>query len=194
MLLGATTIFASVKSGESNLKVDTKESKVYWTGKKVTGEHTGYLGINDGSLTVKEGKITDAVIKMDMNSIKSTDLEGEWADKLVGHLKSEDFFSVENYPQATFTAKAVKQSGSNHEVTGDLTIKGITHEISFPVEVKIDGEKLSANGTAKIDRTKWNIRYGSGKFFDSLGDNMIYDDFEIRFELVATSDNALTSL
>ena len=184
----------NISNEQASLKVDTKASKVYWTGKKVAGEHTGFVSIKDGSLTVKDGKIADAVIKLDMNSIENTDLEGEWKDKLVGHLKSEDFFSVEKFPEATFTTKSVKQSGTNHEITGDLTIKGITHEISFPVEVELNGTKLSANGTAKIDRTKWNIRYGSGKFFDSLGDNMIYDDFEIRFELVAKASGDVTSL
>ena len=186
IILSASVAFASVGQAEqSELKVDTQKSKVYWTGKKVTGEHTGYVNIEEGTVVVKDGAPQTAHIKMDMNSIEATDLEGEWKDKLVGHLKSDDFFSVEKYPVATFKVKSFKKSGTQHTVVGDLSIKGITHEISFPADVKVEDGLLTANGTAKIDRTKWDIRYGSGKFFDGLGDKMIYDDFEIKFELVA---------
>ena len=186
IILSASVAFASVGQAEqSELKVDTQKSKVYWTGKKVTGEHTGYVNIEEGTVVVKDGAPQTAHIKMDMNSIEDTDLEGEWKDKLVGHLKSDDFFSVEKYPVATFKVKSFKKSGTQHTVVGDLSIKGITHEISFPADVKVEDGLLTANGTAKIDRTKWDIRYGSGKFFDGLGDKMIYDDFEIKFELVA---------
>ncbi|HPF52119.1 MAG TPA: YceI family protein [Draconibacterium sp.] len=195
IVFAALAAFAGSKSDEkTSLKVDTKASKIYWTGKKITGEHTGYLSLNDGTVSVKEGEIISASLKMDMNSIECTDLQGEWKDKLVGHLKSDDFFSVEKNPTATFDVKSVKKTGTQSVVTGDLTIKGITNEVSFPVEVKNENNTLTANGTAKLDRTKWDIRYGSGKFFDSLGDNMIYDDFEIRFELVAKDSEDLTSL
>ncbi len=194
-VLSAGIVSANDKDAEqSKMKVDTKASKVYWTGKKVTGEHTGYLSVDNGTLMMKDGKLSGAVINMDMNSIVCTDLEGEWNGKLVGHLKSEDFFSVEKHPVAKFEAKSFKKSGTQHEVTGHLTIKGITHEVSFPVEVKMDGDKVMANGTAKFDRTKWDIRYRSGKFFSDLGDNLIYDDFEIKFELVATASEEYTSL
>lgn len=179
---------------QKELKVDAKASKVHWTGKKVTGEHTGYVSIKDGSLMMKDGELTGANIKMNMNTIVCTDLEGEWNEKLVGHLKSDDFFSVDKHPMAQFEAKSIKKSGMNHEVVGDLTIKGITHEVSFPVDVKMDGNKVMANGTAKFDRTKWDIRFRSGKFFSDLGDNLIYDDFEIKFELVATDSEEYTSL
>jgi len=195
IVFAALAAFAGSKSGEqASLKVDTKASKVYWTAKKVTGEHSGYVLLQGGNVISKDGNLADASIIMDMNSIECTDLEGEWKDKLVGHLKSDDFFSVEKNPTASFSIKSVKKSGTQSVVTGDLTIKGITNEVSFPVELKNSNNTLTANGTAKLDRTKWDIRYGSGKFFDSLGDNMIYDEFEIRFELVAKASEALTSL
>lgn len=193
-ILTASLAFASVGQGDTKLKVDTQKSKVYWTGKKVTGEHTGYLNIEKGTVVLKDGAPESATIKMDMKSIESTDLQGEWKDKLDGHLKSEDFFSVEKHPVATFEAKSFKKSGAQHTVVGDLTIKGITHEVSFPVDVTVKDGKLTANGTAKLDRTKWDIRYGSGKFFDGLGDKMIYDDFEIKFELVASDAADVSSL
>lgn len=195
IVFAAVAAFAGSKSGEqANLKVDTKASKVYWTAKKVTGEHTGHVSLQNGTVTLKDGAISNATFTMDMNTIDCTDMEGEWKDKLVGHLKSDDFFSVEKNPTAAFNVKSVKKSGAQTLVTGDLTIKGITHEVSFPVDVKNDNTTLTANGTAKLDRTKWDIRYRSGKFFSDLGDNLIYDEFEIRIELVAKASSDLTSL
>ncbi len=195
IVFAAVSAFAGSKSGEqANLKVDTKASKVYWTAKKVTGEHTGHVSLQNGTVTLKDGAISNATFTMDMNTIDCTDMEGEWKDKLVGHLKSDDFFSVEKNPTAAFNVKSVKKSGAQTLVTGDLTIKGITHEVSFPVDVKNDNTTLTANGTAKLDRTKWDIRYRSGKFFSDLGDNLIYDEFEIRIELVAKASSDLTSL
>ncbi|WP_167608414.1 YceI family protein [Maribellus sediminis] len=195
IVLSASVALASVKPGDkSELKVDTKASKVYWTGKKVTGEHTGYVVIGDGSVVLKDGKLDGGVINMDMTTIESTDMQGEWKDKLVGHLKSDDFFSVEKHPVATLKVKSVKASGAKSVVTGDLTIKGITHEVEFPVETKVVDGTLIASGTAVLDRTKWDIRFRSGKFFTDLGDNLIYDEFEIKFDLVAKSAEELTSL
>ncbi len=186
IVLSATFALANVTPGEKEvLKVDAEESMVYWTGKKVSGEHTGTLKIKAGTVAVEDGMPTTAKIDMDMNSIDCTDLEGEWKNKLIGHLKSEDFFSVEKFPAATFEVKSFTKAGAKYTVVGDLSIKGITHEISFPADVTLDSGVLTASGTAKIDRTQWNIRYGSGKFFEGLGDKMIYDDFEIKFELTA---------
>lgn len=179
-------------AAQSTLKVDTKASKVYWNAKKVTGEHSGVLSVADGTVYVRDEKVTGANINLDMNTIDCTDLEGEWKDKLIGHLKSDDFFSVEKHPHATFAIKSVVMDGAQYKLVGDLTIKGIKHEISFPADVKVEGDKLTANGKATIDRTKYDIRYGSGKFFEGLGDKMIYDTFDIRFELVASSSEELS--
>lgn len=190
----SVTAFASNGDGEkTSYKVDAKASKVYWTGKKVSGEHTGYLSISNGTLHVKGDKVVSAEINMDLNTIECTDLSGEWKDKLIGHLKSEDFFSVEKYPNAKFEITAVKNQGSEQHVVGDLTLKGVTHEISFPAEVSVDEAKVTANGTATIDRTKWDIKYGSGKFFSDLGDKMISDEFEIKFELTAREGGSLST-
>ncbi|WP_320111881.1 YceI family protein [Draconibacterium orientale] len=171
------------KDDKATYSVDTKASKVYWTGKKVAGEHTGYLNLAGGEVFVEGKEVTGANLNMDVTSIEVTDLEGEWKDKLVGHLKSDDFFSAEKHPVANFKITSYK----NDKVVGDLTIKGITNQVSFPAEVKVEGDVLTASGTASIDRTKWDIKYGSGKFFSDLGDNMIKDEFEIKFELKATA-------
>lgn len=188
ILLVASSVFAAeTKSEKSAFDIDTKASKVYWTGKKVTGEHAGYLSIANGTVQVENNAVVGATLTMDMKSIVNTDLEaGEWNDKLVGHLKSDDFFSVEKFPNAKFTFTSVKKSaGGEYSVVGDLTIKGITNEISFPAKIKVENESLVAEGTATLDRTKWNVQYGSGKFFAGLGDKMIYDEFEIKFDIKA---------
>lgn len=196
VLVTASTVLAgTIKEEKNAFEIDTKASKVHWTGKKVTGEHTGYLSLGNGIVTVEKNNVTGAKVNMDMNSIVCTDLTNEeYNKKFVGHLKSDDFFSVEKYPNSTFEITSVKPAANGqYTVKGNLSIKGITNEISFPAKISVDKNVVKANGTAKIDRTKWDIRYGSGKFFDSLGDNMIYDEFEITFELVAKSGNALTS-
>ena len=193
ILVSATAIFAANADGEkSAFKIDTKASKVYWTGKKVVGEHTGYVSIANGNVTVENNKVVGAELKMDLNTIVCTDLtDEEWNKKLVGHLKSEDFFSVEKFPNAQFEITSMKPGNSKEEydVKGNLTIKGITNEISFPAKVNFSNGEVSAMGTAKIDRTKWNIQYGSGKFFEGLGDKMIYDEFEIKFDISAKRSN-----
>ena len=189
MVLTATTIFAADSKGEKQaLKIDTKASKVHWTGKKVTGEHTGYVSIDKGEVHVLNGELTGAAVEMDLNSIVVTDIENEeWNQKLVGHLKSDDFFSVDKYPIANFKINSIEPADNGkHAVKGDLTIKGQTHEISFPADVNVNNDIVTAKGSATIDRTKWNIQYGSGKFFQGLGDKMIYDNFEITFDITTS--------
>jgi len=188
LLIAITAVAGNGDADKKTFDVDTKASKVYWTGKKVTGEHTGYLSIGNGTVVVEDNIVVGANINMEMNSIEVTDLSGEWKDKLVGHLKSEDFFSVEKYPNSNFRITSVKSG----KVVGDLMIKGITHEISFPAEVSVVGNTVTANGTASIDRTKWDIKYGSGKFFEGLGDKMISDEFEIKFEITAKTNEGLS--
>ena len=187
---------ASVAKGTDDgkivYKVNAEKSKITWTGKKVIGQHTGNILVDNGEVRFDGQSLVMVNVKMDMNSITSTDLTNEeWNQKLVGHLKSDDFFSVEKHPEASFEATGFKTSAGEAQfiVTGQLTIKGITHEISFPATVKLDNGQLKANGTARINRTKYEIKYGSGSFFKGLGDNMIHDDFKIEFDLFATSES-----
>ena len=118
-------------------------------------------------------------------------MQGEMSDKLVGHLKSDDFFSVEKFKTATFKIKSVKplavagEGKANQTITGDLTIKGITHEITFPVMVSFKNGKMVAIGEATVDRSKFDVRYGSPSFFENIGDKAIYDDFTLNFKLAA---------
>ncbi len=162
--------------------LNVNKSKLKWTGKKVTGEHWGYVDLKGGALTLKNNKITSGTFTIDMNSLVCEDLESpEWNQKLVGHLKSDDFFSVDKFPVATLTIKESTSFKSGEaEVKADLTIKGITEEIMFKAK-KVDN---TFKASIIVDRTKYDVRYGSGKFFDNLGDNMIYDDFTLDVKIV----------
>ncbi|MEH0155055.1 YceI family protein [Limibacter armeniacum] len=185
MVVGITSF--KLYEPKSTYKVDSEASKMEWVGKKVTGQHTGTIKISDGAVEVSDGKLVGGNFTIDMSTINNTDLES--ADdkaKLEGHLKSDDFFSVEKFPKATFEIeKADEKGGGEYEITGNMTIKGISNKISFPASVTIEDNKLTAAATITVDRTKFDVKYGSGSFFSDLGDKMIYDDFEINLDLVA---------
>jgi len=162
--------------------IDAQKSQLKWTGKKVVGEHWGYVNLKSGSLELKNNQIVSGTFVMDMTSINVKDLEpGEWNDKLVAHLMNDDFFSVDKYKEATLV---ITQSGAfkNNEATvsGKLTIKGKTHPVTFKAVQTANGYQARV----VVDRTKYDIRYGSGKFFTSLGDNMIEDEFVMDVTLV----------
>jgi len=165
--------------------VNLESSSVEWVGKKITGTHSGTINIQSADLKFSEGELSGGTIVIDMSSIAVTDLSGGGAKKLAGHLKSDDFFGVEEHPTATLVITEVTKAGLKNEltVTGDLTIKGQTHAISFPAN--IDAESGSAE--IFIDRTKYGIKYGSGSFFKNLGDKTIDNQFELRVKLDLTS-------
>ncbi len=168
-------------------KINADESKVVWLGKKVTGEHTGTINIAKGNLEFSNDKLSGGSFEIDMKSIANTDLENqEYNQKLVGHLKSDDFFGTEKFPKATLVIKKVKQNvGNKYNVKGEITIKGVTKSVEFPVEVSTNGAKVTAIATITIDRSEFGVKYGSGSFFDNLGDKAIYDDFTLNVTLVA---------
>lgn len=176
-------LLASVTVSAENYVVNTSSSVLKWNGKKVAGEHYGKISLKEGSFTLKNNKLTDGKFVIDMKSITSEDLPaGEWNDKLVGHLKSDDFFGVETYPESVLTiTESTPIKDGKTKVKGKLTIKGITHPIEF------DAFQNGMNVTAKVtvDRSKYNVRYGSGKFFQNLGDKTIYDDFTIDVSINA---------
>lgn len=170
-----TTAFAETQ------KVDVAKSSVKWVGKKVTGEHHGTIGIKEGSLEVSKGKVTGGKVVIDMNSIVNEDLtDAGYNAKLIGHLKSDDFFSVATFP----TSELVITKVEGTTFSGNLTIKGITNPASFTATSAKDGKSTVYKGTLTIDRSKYNVRYGSKSFFDNLGDKVIYDEFTLDFSLV----------
>ena len=160
--------------------VDTKTSKVTWKGYKVTGSHEGVVNLKDGTLNFENDKLVGGEFTVDMTSLTSTDLEGEWQQKLDGHLKSDDFFGVAAHPEAKLTINEAKANGKNsYTVSGDITIKGTTEPVSF--DLSVYGSKATA--ALKLDRTKFGLKYGSGSFFDNLGDKTIYDEFDLVVDL-----------
>lgn len=173
--------------------VDAAQSNMTWDGKKVTGQHNGTVKIANGTVLVNKNKLVGGTVNVDMNSIVSLDLtDAGYNQKLIGHLKSDDFFSVEKHPNATFKInsatpiKGAKAGAPNYNVGGNLTIKGITQPVSFPATVTVNGNTISAKSEAiTLDRTKWDIRYGSKTFFASIGDKAIMDDFTVKFNVVA---------
>lgn len=170
------------------LKVDTKASTFNWLGKKFTGEHNGTIGVQSGSLVVNGSKLSGGEFTIDMKSIKCLDLtDAGYNGKLIGHLTSPDFFDVAKYPTATLKiTKATAKTATNYDITGNLTINGVTQPITFPAVVAIDA-KGATTATAKfeVDRTKFGSKYNSKSFFESIGDKMINDNFQVDVKIVA---------
>jgi hypothetical protein len=159
-------------------------SIVYWEGSKVTGKHDGTINIKEGYGLMKDNQLIGGKAIIDMTTIVVLDIEdAESNATLKGHLESDDFFSTENHPESTFEIAEVNKEAGSYSITGNLTIKDITHAITFPVNISQIGGKYKATADFDIDRTMWDIKYGSGKFFDKLGDNMISDFINIRFEV-----------
>ena len=180
---------ASAEDGKkaTTLKVNASKSELTWLGKKVTGEHTGKITLKEGTMILDGAKFTGGKLVADLTTITCTDLtDKSYNDKLIGHLKSEDFFSTEKFPTATFViTKATVKSPGLYDVTGDLTIKGITKPVTLPVTVTSTSTGAEATGKLVVDRSKYDIKYNSKSFFEGLGDKMIHDDFTIDFKLVA---------
>ncbi|MBG6111034.1 polyisoprenoid-binding protein YceI [Flavobacterium sp. CG_9.10] len=162
-------------------KIDVSKSKITWIGKKVTGQHEGIVKFKDGNLIFKNKKLVGGNFNADMKSLTNTDQSGTSKMKLEGHLKSNDFFAVDDYPIANLIFKHIRNQGDNvYSISADLTIKGKTNPVKFDLVVK----KNSAKADFTLDRTKFDIKYGSGSFFDDLGDKTIYDDFDMNVNLV----------
>jgi polyisoprenoid-binding protein YceI len=169
-------------------KVDTKASSLTWLGKKVTGQHTGTIGISSGELVAEGKALKEGSFEIDVNSLTVTDITDKDSNaKLVGHLKADDFFGTTKYPKATFVISSIApKAGNEYIVKGKLTIKGKTNDIEFPATITNDGKQVTANAKIVVDRTKFDIRYGSKTFFENIGDKAIADDFELTLKLVAT--------
>lgn len=168
--------------------VNAASSVSTWKGYKVTGQHTGVVKIKSGNVVFNNGVLTGGTIEIDMTSIKCTDLEGEYAGKLEGHLKSDDFFGVNSFPTAKLVVKRAlaQDSKGNYKVIADLTIKGTTKEVKFFATANTSGNAATVHGKLTIDRSEYNVKYGSGSFFDGLGDKTIYDEFDVEVNLNAS--------
>lgn len=160
--------------------VDTESSKITWKAYKVTGSHEGTINLASGNLDFNGSTLTGGAFVVDMTTINTTDLEGEYKQKLDGHLHSDDFFGTATHKTASLEITSVKASGKNaYDATANLTIKNITKEVNFTISVY--GSKATAS--LKVDRSEFDVRYGSGSFFDNLGDKTIYDEFDLVVDL-----------
>jgi len=168
-------------NAQGKLTADADKTKLLWLGEKVTGQHTGTINLLSGWLDWTDNKILSGEFNIDMASLK----DSESNDRLEGHLKSDDFFGVEKFPVAklTITGGTPFDKGTG-VVRGTLTIKDVTNPIEFKaaMQKKDDGVWFFAN--IVIDRSKYNIRYGSGTFFDNLGDKTVYDEFKLKVSLL----------
>lgn len=192
-VMAATSAFVSpvgpVKKAKAiTYKVDTQKSALNWEGKKVTGQHNGVVKFNEGTLTVDGTKLTGGTFAFDMNSITCLDLtDAGYNAKFIGHMKSEDFFNTTKYPTSKFViTKVTPKGGNNYDITGNMTIKNITNPVTFPATVTVAGNTITAEGKAVLDRTKYDIKFGSKSFFENIGDKAIYDDFTINLKTVAS--------
>ena len=189
MSSGSNTGTAATNTGK-RISLSLPESKLEWVGKKVTGQHNGTVDISKGDIYIDDGKLTGGNFEINFASIKVLDLQDAGMNaKLTEHLKSEDFFSAEKFPSGKFEISTISplKSGTqnNYMISGNLTIKGISKPISFPAEVTINGDALSARADIKIDRTLWDVKFRSGKFYENLGDKLISDEIELKLDLKA---------
>ena len=176
---------AGVDPVKGDLKVNTAASKVEWIGRKVTGKHNGTINIKEGVLQIKDGILLGGSFVIDMTSIKVLDMTGEYAAKLEGHLKSDDFFAADVYPTSKLTITQANAKGDGQfEVKGNLTIRDVTKEVTFMTQLTPDGKKYKATTNITIDRSNYNVKYGSGSFFEGLGDKTIYDEFDLAITLI----------
>lgn len=176
---------------ERSYRIDTAKSQVVWTGRNLNGRHTGTLAISSGEITIGHGELTGQLV-IDMKSLTNSDLQqADYRDMLINHLLSEDFFEVEKYPQAEALLKNwspisdATPGRANYLIEADLTIKGVTHPVQFPALVAPEAEGIKAQATLEIDRTQWNIRYGSGRLFEKLGMHLVNDMVTLDFFLLA---------
>jgi len=172
---------------QEQYQISLENSKVEWIGEKVTGSHSGYINLKSAFLLFEDEKLVGGEFEIDMNSIKCTDIENpKYAAKLEKHLNSNDFFATDKHPTSNFKITNVIFDGTSYMVTGNMTIREISQEITFPAKFHSHGKLFHADATVKVDRTKHDIKYGSGSFFDELGDKMIYDEFTLNIHLKGT--------
>lgn len=194
--LAVVAVFAISMSAvfAQSFSIDTKSSVLIWKGEKVTKTHTGTVQIKSGTIVKNKTNFSGDFV-IDMTTIKVDDVTDQgMRDKFLGHLRSEDFFSVDKFNTSVLKIKKTdaytpkKDEKANYMITADLTIKGITNEIKFPANVVFNGKDFAASATIIVDRSKWNVRYGSGSFFDNLGDAAIYDNITYNLTLKGKSN------
>lgn len=185
-----TSVKTEVAFEDGSYILNAQESSIAWNARKRIGaKHRGTVEVHEGAWLVQDGRIVSGSLVVDMTTIVDFDLVDEELNRtLVNHLKSDDFFAVATYPIATFAINEVAKlegiQGATHRVTGIMIIKGIENEISFPAAFETKEAGIRVTGTATLDRTRWDVRYGSDRFFDNLGDELIEDDFTLTVDML----------
>ncbi|CAM1340213.1 YceI family protein [Tenacibaculum amylolyticum] len=176
-----------VENPINSYKVNVAESSIEWKGDKKVGDaHNGTINLEKGVFDVENGVVKAGEFVINMNTISSTDLEGKMKNNLDGHLKAPDFFDVAKYPTAKFEVASSELKEGKLEITGNLTIKDVTKSITIPATLTENGNDITLKSDKfNIDRTDFNVKYGSGKFFDNLKDKTINDLIELSFNLKA---------
>lgn len=181
LFIGLTLFSAGFALADEKYTADNSKTKLVWLGEKVTGEHTGTINLQSGWLSWVENKIASGEFKIDMTSLKDADNNA----RLEGHLKSDDFFGTDKHPVSVLTiTESTPFDKGSAVVKGNLTIKGISNPVEFRATMQKSEEGLWFYANITIDRTKYNVRYGSGSFFDNLGDKTIYDEFKLKVNLL----------
>jgi len=196
-----STAKSSVSPGNGIHRINTEKSRIEWAGRNLASEHTGTIKLQAGQLEVQEGRPVRGAFTLGMDSIDNLDIaDSKLREILICHLKSDDFFDVQRFPRAEFQLSKFKalpdtQRGNpNWEVTGELTLKAVTGEITFPTILALTPEGLfAADAHFDIDRTRWNVLYGSGKFYEKLGKHLVHDQISLALKLLTlplVSDSA----
>jgi polyisoprenoid-binding protein YceI/rhodanese-related sulfurtransferase len=173
-------------------QVDTEQSLVEWAGRNPNVKHYGTIGLTEGAITLKDGEM-GGTFEIDMGSIKNMDLEGDPLQPvLIRHLMSDDFFFVERFPKGVFTIQSGKPgeaptlTSPNYRVSGLLELRGVRHEIHFPVTLsRLTEGGITAEAHFDMDRTRWNIIYGSSRFYEHLGMHAVFDPISFQLRIVA---------
>lgn len=175
-LLQMTALTFLLVSSAFSAEVDLAQSSVTWEGTKVTGKHYGKIPLTKGEVELKDEKLVKGEFEVEINKFTVDDLEGEWEQKFLGHLKGEDFFETKKFPKATLKITSVK----GNKAEADLTIKGKTNKIKF--DINQIGKHFV--GVLQFDRTKFGMVYGSGDFFKGLGDKVVHNEVTLAFHFV----------
>jgi polyisoprenoid-binding protein YceI/rhodanese-related sulfurtransferase len=173
-------------------RFDLVKSKIEWIGRNLASAHSGTIGLQSGSIEIADGQLVQGTFTLDMTTIQDRDLEDPgWREMLIHHLMSDDFFDVKKFPEATFDLLKVTPINSatpgspNYEVTGELLLKGVRRQIAFTAMIGFTAEGvLAADAHFDIDRTDWNVLYGSGKFYEKLGKHLVNDEITLNLKLV----------
>jgi polyisoprenoid-binding protein YceI len=168
-------------------EIESAQSNIDWVGRKVTGAHNGTIAIKKGVLNTVNNKLTGGEFTIDTTSIKILDVTDPATNvQFAGHLASDDFFSSEKFPEATFEITYVTAKTANsYSIDGNLTIKGITHPLNFDADVIVNTDTVTATGKIVVDRVKYGMKFRSGNFFKDLGDTLIYNEFELNVNITA---------